>query len=70
MRGPFYMGYRDNAYYVIQKRSPAKNFPQMTSLANLVNGVHVIVGACFTDDTKRKHPMSVCVSKSDLFYIM
>ena len=58
MWGPFYMGYGD-AYYVIQKKSPAKNFPQMTS----ANGVHVI-GACFTDDTKRKHPMSKCVSKS------
>ena len=84
--GPLYMGYRGNAYYVIQKkRSPAKNFPQMTRQCVsrhtekisrekfpaphcLANGVHVI-GACFTDDTKRKHLMSICVSKSDLFYM-
>ena len=74
--GSFYMRYGD-AYYVIQKKSPAKNFPHMTSLAKisrkwphcLANGVHVI-GACFTDDTKRKHPMSKCVSKSDSFYMI
>ena len=29
-----------------------------------------MIGECFTDDTKRKQPMSICVSKNDLFYIL
>ena len=64
--GAPFIWYRDT-YNVIQIKSPAKNFPQMTSLSNL--GVHVI-GVCFTDNTKRKHPMIICVSKNYSFYIM
>ena len=87
VRGPFLYGIqRQRVLRHTEKRSPMKNFPQMTRQCVLrhteknlprkisrkwphclANGVHVI-GVCFTDDTKRKHPMSICVFKKVIYF--